>query len=198
MSLPDQFGVSVMSDRELVARAAAGDDDAFAALVTRYSDFVFTIVVRIVIDEEDARDVAQDAFVRAHRALGKFRGDSKFSSWLYRIAVNRALTHLKQRKRRPSPVSLGEVPQLESSVLDTVKRSDPERDLFRSERARTVVRAVEKLPPNYRTVVTLFYLEERSYKEVAAILGIPMGTLKTYLHRARAILRQTLAREEDE
>lgn len=198
MGLPDQFGVSVISDSELVARAVSGDDDAYAALVTRYSDFVYTIVVRVVGNEEDARDVAQEAFVRAYRALGRFRGDAKFSSWLYRIAVNRALTHLKQTRRRPVAMELGEVPHLERTVAPSVKRSDPARDLARGERARAVRSAVDGLPPQYRTVVTLFYLEERSYKEVAAILGIPMGTLKTYLHRARAMLRQVLAEEQQE
>jgi len=92
------------SDEQLITRVLAGDQDAYTVLVERHSDLVYAIVSRIVLNEADADDVAQEVFVRAYRALGRFRGDSKFSSWLYRIAVNRSLTHLKRRKRRAAAV----------------------------------------------------------------------------------------------
>jgi len=187
-----------ISDQDLVARTAAGDDDAYRILVERYSDFVYTVVLRVVRNEEDAEDVAQEAFVRAHGAISKFRGDSKFSSWLYRIAVNRALTHLKRRKRRPDTVEVSSSPRVEAEVSSRTCVDDPSVRVLDEEFRERVRAAVAKLPPRYRAAVTLFYLEERSYKEVADILGVPMGTLKTHLHRARAVLKDNLRSEEAE
>jgi RNA polymerase sigma-70 factor (ECF subfamily) len=181
------------SDQELVARSLSGDGAAYGELVTRYADFVYTIAVRIV-GESDADDVAQEAFIRAHAALSGFRGDSKFSSWLYRIALNRSLTHLKRRGRRPEPVDLGPGADGLAAVLPDGGPS-PERLVLDDEFRRRVRRAVAALPPRYRAAVTLFYLEEKDYTEVAGVLGIPMGTLKTHLHRARAMLREALAQD---
>jgi RNA polymerase sigma-70 factor (ECF subfamily) len=180
------------SDEELIVRTLAGDQEAYGVLVERYSDFAYTIALRVVGNEQDAEDVAQEAFVRAHRALGRFRGDSKFSSWLYRITVNRALTHIKRRRRRPDTVEMHSSPHVEAEVTSRGSGDDPGRGLMESEFAQRVREAVGQLPPRYRAVVTLFYLEERSYKEVAEVLGVPMGTLKTHLHRARAMLKQAL------
>ncbi|MBM3308149.1 MAG: sigma-70 family RNA polymerase sigma factor [Candidatus Eisenbacteria bacterium] len=196
MPAPGGMNGPAVSDRDLVARALGGDDSAYAELVSRYADLVHTIAARIV-GEADAEDVAQEAFVRAHGALAGFRGDSKFSSWLYRIAVNRSLTHLKRRRRRPEPVDLG--PGADGLALTLPSRGpDPERLVLDDEFRRRVRRAVGALPPRYRAAVTLFYLEERNYAEVAGALGIPVNTLKTHLHRARAMLREALADEASE
>jgi RNA polymerase sigma-70 factor (ECF subfamily) len=192
MVRPPEPEVRGASDEELIARVLAGDDDSYRVLVERYSDYVYAIVIRIVGDEEDAADVAQKAFVRAHRALVGFRGDSKFGSWLYRIAVNRALTHLQRRRRRPVTVDIAAYP---GEVPNPSARRDPlgpAEQALAAERRERVRGAVGALPPKYRAAVTLFYLEERSYQEVAEILGVPMGTLKTHLHRARAMLREAL------
>jgi RNA polymerase sigma-70 factor (ECF subfamily) len=185
-------------DEELIARVLAGDQASYETLVTRYRDYVYTIAVRIVGNDEDAEDVAQEAFVRAYRALPRFRGDSKFSSWLYRIATNRALTHLKKRRRRAVTVDIEAGPHIEAGAIDDGRRDETSPELaVRDEEFRRAVRAaVLELPEQYRVVVTLFYLEERSYKEVAATLGIPMGTLKTHLHRARALLRDILTKRD--
>ncbi len=191
MAVSERHHTSSPSDEELIARAVSGDDGAFAALVRRHTDLVYTVVLRVVGNEADADDVTQEAFVRAHRALGRFRGDSKFSSWLYRIAVNRALTHLQKKKRRGTSVELDESPYVEAAVAGE-RVVDPESFVLNEEMRRQVREAVEALPPRYRAVVTLFYLEERSYKEVAEILGIPLGTLKTHLHRSRALLKEIL------
>jgi len=195
MSRPDAGRRRDLSDDELVARSIAGDDEAYRILVERYSDFVYTIALRVVRSEEEAEDVAQEAFVRAHRALPRFRGDSKFSSWLYRIAVNRALTHLKRRRSRPSTVEMSSSPGVEAEIAARRSGGSPADEVLKDEFRTRVRAAVAKLPPRYRAAVTLFYLEERSYKEVAEALGVPMGTLKTHLHRARAILRDELSTE---
>jgi RNA polymerase sigma-70 factor (ECF subfamily) len=193
MAGPGRPGERSPRDEELVARVLSGDQESYAALVSRYSDFVYTIVLRVVGDAEDADDVTQETFVRAYRALGRFRGDSKFSSWLYRIAVNRAITHLKRKRRRALTVDLDAVPHVEASAVLERREANPEDIVLDEEFRQRVRKAVAELPPQYRAVVTLFYLEERSYKEVAEILGIPMGTLKTHLHRARGMLRKTLS-----
>jgi RNA polymerase sigma-70 factor (ECF subfamily) len=184
------------TDEELIARVLAGDEVSYGTLVTRYRDYVYTIAVRIVGSDEDAEDVAQEAFVRAYRALPRFRGDSKFSSWLYRIVTNRALTHLKRRRRRADTVDIESGSHVEAVVIDDGRGEEASPELrVRDEEFRRAVRAaVLELPEQYRVVVTLFYLEERSYKEVVATLGIPMGTLKTHLHRARALLRDILTK----
>jgi RNA polymerase sigma-70 factor (ECF subfamily) len=187
---------SGLTDEELIARVLTGDRGSYDVLVARHADLVYTIVLRILWNEDDADDVAQETFVRAYRALPRFRGDSKFSSWLYRIAVNRALTHLKRRKRR----SAGDAEVADAAdgipgsepVLGR-SEEDPERQVLAAEERAMVREAVAKLPPRYRAVITLFYLEERSYKEVAGVLGVPVGTLKTHLHRARALLRDIMS-----
>ncbi|MBD3368320.1 MAG: sigma-70 family RNA polymerase sigma factor [Candidatus Eisenbacteria bacterium] len=179
-------------DDVLIQKVLGGDESAFAVLMERYADLVFSVVVGIVRNETDAADVTQEAFVRAYKALPRFRGDSKFSSWLYRIAVNRSLTFIKKRKRRGRQVDIGLGPHIEASALDERPRSDPEKLVLDDEFRRLVHEAVGELPPKYRAAVTLFYIEERSYKEVAGALGIPMGTLKTHLHRARALLKEIL------
>ena len=179
-------------DDVLIQKVLGGDESAFAVLMERYADLVFSVVVGIVRNETDAADVTQEAFVRAYRALPRFRGDSKFSSWLYRIAVNRSLTFIKKRKRRDRQVDIELGPHIEASALEERPASDPEKLVLDSEFRRLVREAVEELPPKYRAAVTLFYIEERSYKEVARTLGIPMGTLKTHLHRARALLKEIL------
>jgi len=198
--MADRVSVSLdlPSDVDLVARAAGGDGDAYAALVARYEDLVYTVAVRVIGDEDDARDVAQETFIRAHRALPRFRGDSKFSSWLYRIAVNRALTHLKRNRRRGISVDIDGTNAVESSALDPPRQQDPGQRVVDEEFRLSVRSAVAELPPKYRAVVALFYLEERSYKEVTEILGIPMGTLKTHLHRARQLLREKLEDHDPE
>jgi RNA polymerase sigma-70 factor (ECF subfamily) len=182
-------------DDALIRKAIGGDDAAFAVLMERYADLVFSVVVGIVRNETDAADVAQETFVRAYRALPRFRGDAKFSSWLYRIAVNRSLTFIRKRKRRGRTVDIGLGPHVEARALEERHVADPGELVLDAEFRRLVREAVDRLPPKYRAAVTLFYIEERSYKEVAEVLGIPMGTLKTHLHRARALLKEILEKE---
>ena len=198
MAGSDRTRELTQTDEELIAMVLAGDESCYATLVGRYRDYVYTIAVRIVGNDDDAEDVAQEAFVRAYRALPRFRGDSKFSSWLYRITTNRALTHLKRRNRRGDTVDIDAGPHIEARAVDDgrAEETSPELHVRDEEFRRAVRAAVTELPEQYRVVVTLFYLEERSYKEVAATLGIPMGTLKTHLHRARALLRDILVKRD--
>jgi len=193
MAAPDSRELRALEDERLVALSQGGSEEAYAVLVERYSDYVFTIAARILGDDEDAYDAAQEAFVRAYRAIGRFRGDAKFSSWLYRIATNRALTHLKRRRKRAPAVDIDAGPHIESAIDVEPTRTRPDQLVVDAEFRDHVRAAVAQLPDQYRTVITLFYLEQRSYREVADVLGLPMGTLKTHLHRGRAMLRKIIS-----
>jgi RNA polymerase sigma-70 factor (ECF subfamily) len=195
MAVPDSADLRSFGDEDLVALTQGGSEGAYAILVERYSDYVFTIAARILGDDEDAYDAAQEAFVRAYRAIGRFRGDAKFSSWLYRIATNRALTHLKRRRKRAPAVDIDAGPHIESAIDVEPRRTRPDQLVVDAEFRDQVRAAVAKLPDQYRTVITLFYLEQRSYKEVAGVMGLPMGTLKTHLHRGRAMLRKIISEQ---
>ena len=174
-----------------MARALAGETGAFELLVQRYQDFVYIIALRTVQDRAEAEDVAQETFLRAYQALRTFRGDAKFSSWLYRIAVNRSIAHLR-RKRRDPLLSNGDERSLDSLSSAPSSQESPEEGAARAELRTRLDRAIANLPPEYRIVVTLYHLEERKYREVAEILGLPIGTVKSHLHRARALLRESL------
>jgi RNA polymerase sigma-70 factor (ECF subfamily) len=176
-----------LSDPELVARVLGGDLDAYATLVDRHRDFVYSIVLRIVGNTADAEDLTQDAFVKTFRVLPTFRGESKFSSWLYRIAVNFALAHVRRRQRAPLSEDVDHEPEF-ASAFAAPAGGGPEEAALDEELRSRVREAIGRLPPHFRAVVTLYYLQERSYVETAAVLGLPLGTVKTHLHRARAML----------
>ena len=177
-------------ERELVRRAQAGDETAFRRLVERHGDRAYALALRILRSAGDAEEVAQDALVRAWRALPRFRGDSAFSSWLHRIVVRRAFDRaavLKVRRAREADVEIAE------DLPPAAAGPDPEA----RERAVRLERLVAGLTEVPRTVVTLYYYQDRSVAEVAKILMMPENTVKTHLSRARAALRSAWMREED-
>ena len=176
-------------DRELVRRAQGGDEAAFGVLVERHGDRAYALALRILKSTSDAEEVAQDALVRAWRSLPRFRGDSAFSSWLYRIVARQAFDRaavLKNRRRREAGGEGIEEVQAETTGLDPEAR----------ERAVRLERLVQGLPEVPRTVVTLYYYQDRSVAEVAKILGMPENTVKTHLSRARTALRTGWTDEE--
>jgi len=169
-------------ERELIRLAQGGDPNAFRRLVEQHGTRAYALALRIVRSASDAEEVAQDALVRAWRSLPRFRGDSKFSSWLYRIVVRRAFDRaavLKGRRGREASAEGIE------SVAAEGAGPDPEA----RERAVRLERLVAELPEVPRTVVTLYYYQDRSVAEVARILRMPENTVKTHLSRARAALR---------
>ena len=177
-------------DRELVRRAQGGDEAAFRRLVERHGDRAHALALRILRSASDAEEVAQDAFVRAWRALPRFRGDSAFSSWLYRIVARRAFDRaavLKGRRAREADIERAEDVPVAAPALDQEAR----------ERARRLERLLAELAEVPRTVVTLYYFQDRSVEEVARTLRMPENTVKTHLSRARAALRIAWSREED-
>lgn len=176
-------------EEALVRRARGGDRGAFDRLVGLHLPRVWAVVARIVRNREDAEDVVQETFLTAHRSLGEFRGDAAFSTWLHRIAVTRALNHLNRSSVRLARVSEpidGEgVPELAASESTT-----PLRVLESKELLRRLAECLEKLPGAWKAVVALRDAEELSYEEIARILGIELGTVRSRLARARGSLKE--------
>ena len=181
----------------LVAQAKAGDQNAFAELVNRYERKIYRLAKNITRNDEDAEDVLQDAFLKAYTHLDNFKGDSKFYTWIVRIAVNEALMRLRKRKTDRNvpldePVELGEeTVQREIAVWE----DNPEQQYSQEEWRRILDEAVDELKPDFRTVFVLRDIEELSTEETAETLGISVPAVKSRLLRARLALREKLTRQ---
>ena len=181
----------------LVAQAKAGDQNAFAELVNRYERKIYRLAKNITRNDEDAEDVLQDAFLKAYTHLDNFKGDSKFYTWIVRIAVNEALMRLRKRKTDRTvpldePVELGEeTVQREIAVWE----DNPEQQYSQEEWRRILDEAVDELKPDFRTVFVLRDIEELSTEETAETLGISVPAVKSRLLRARLALREKLTRQ---
>jgi RNA polymerase sigma-70 factor (ECF subfamily) len=174
------------TDQQLVVRVQKGDKRAFDLLVLKYQYKVHAIVARFIRDNDEVRDVVQEAFIKAYRALPKFRGDSQFYTWLYRIAVNTAKNYLVARSRRPpsSDVDLDDAEYYSGS--DQLKdHSSPENQLFRDQLEVAINQAIVELPEDLRTAVTLREYEGLSYEDIAAVMDCPVGTIRSRIFRGR-------------
>ena len=174
------------TDHQLVIRVQKGDKRAFDLLVLKYQYKVHAIVARFIRDSDEVRDVVQEAFIKAYRALPKFRGDSQFYTWLYRIAVNTAKNYLVACSRRPpsSDVDLADAEYYSGS--DQLKDvSSPENQLFRDELEAVINQAIVELPEDLRTAVTLREYEGLSYEDIAAVMDCPVGTIRSRIFRGR-------------
>jgi RNA polymerase sigma-70 factor (ECF subfamily) len=181
------------SDLELVRRVQRGERGAFDLLVLRYQHRVVKLVARLLRDPTEAEDVAQEAFVKAYRAIGSFRGDSAFYTWLYRIAVNTARNTMASRQRRPLDYE-ADLSESEQSVVESRMRhgDTPEAAALSEEIHQTVNRAVEDLPEDLRTAIILREIEGLSYEEIAAAMDCPVGTVRSRIFRAREAIDRNL------
>jgi RNA polymerase sigma-70 factor (ECF subfamily) len=181
-------------DHSLVKACRAGQTEAFGALVQRYQDRLYPTVLRVIGSAEDAKDVLQDTFLRAFEKLDQFQGESSFYTWVYRIAVNLALSGHRRHRVRSAPRSNGEyaVGRGEDPA-DPSSDADPTSSLERTEREQMVVAALDQLCPDHRAVVVLKDFDGHRYEEISAILDIPVGTVRSRLHRARCELRDRLS-----
>ena len=174
------------TDQQLVARVQKGDKRAFDLLVLKYQYKVHSIVARFIRDSDEVRDVVQEAFIKAYRALPRFRGDSQFYTWLYRIAVNTAKNYLVARSRRPpsSDVDLDDA-EFYSGSEQLKDTGSPENQLFRDELEEVIKQAIIELPEDLRTAVTLREYEGLSYEDIAAVMNCPVGTIRSRIFRGR-------------
>jgi RNA polymerase sigma-70 factor (ECF subfamily) len=171
-----------VTDGDLIAAALGGAGDAFAALLERYERAVYHLAYRTLRNVEEAEDATQDAWLKAYRALTTFRPEARFSTWIFTICYRVCCDRLAKRKRQ----SGAEI----SDVADPA--AGPERLYERSDEAARLRRAIEALPEKYRVAITLFHLQDQRYEEIALTLGLPLGTVKTHLFRAKELLRTAL------
>ena len=180
-------------DQKLVVRVQKGDKTAFDLLVRKYQHKVAKLVSRYVRDRREVEDVTQEAFIKAYRAIGGFRGESAFYTWLYRIAVNTAKNYLESQSRRPPGSDMEiEGAELIESGEGLRDQATPERQMLTSEIATTVHRVLEHLPPDLRTAITLREIEGMSYEEIAEVMDCPIGTVRSRIFRAREAIDQEL------
>ncbi len=174
------------SDQQLVKRVQQGDKKAFDLLVLKYQHKIAGLVSRFIRDSHEVEDVTQEAFIKAYRALGNFRGDSQFYTWLYRIAINTAKNHLVSRGRRPpsSGVDVEDAMHFEgeSALKDN---ASPERNLMSEELMAVVNQAIKALPEDLRSALTLREYDGLSYDEIAEVMDCPVGTVRSRIFRAR-------------
>ena len=182
-----------VTDQELVTRVQGGDKAAFDLLVLKYQNKVVNLVSRYVHDSAEVYDVAQEAFIKAYRALPNFRGDSAFYTWLYRISINTAKNHLVAMGRRPPGTDIdAEEAEQYAGGGDLKEHDTPEGLLQKDEIERTVVSTIEQLPEDLRTAITLRELEGLSYEEIAEAMGCPVGTVRSRIFRAREAIHKRL------
>ncbi|QDV32438.1 sigma-70 family RNA polymerase sigma factor [Tautonia plasticadhaerens] len=185
-------------DQPLVEAARTGRAEAFGELVRRHQGRLYPTLLRLTGSAEDAQDLLQESFLRAYQKLGRFRGGSSFYTWLYRLSVNLALSH---RRRRRGPARLSELgPEGGAGVdpPDDLGRSDPTLPAELAERDAAIQAALDALAPDHRAVVVLKEFDGLRYEEIAATLGVPVGTVRSRLHRARRELRERLSGIVDE
>ncbi|MBT8108757.1 MAG: RNA polymerase sigma factor RpoE [Gammaproteobacteria bacterium] len=174
------------SDKKLVKRVQKGDKGAFDLLVLKYQHKIVNLVMRYVRDPEIALDITQEAFIKAYRALPRFRGDSAFYTWMYRIAVNTAKNHLAAQRRRPMDVELDLQDPEQYDLHAKLKETDtPEGVTLSNELKETVERAIAALPEDLRTAIILRELDGMSYEEIAQTMECPVGTVRSRIFRAR-------------
>ncbi len=174
------------TDKELVKRVQKGDKGAFDVLVLKYEHKIVNLVMRYVRDPEQALDIAQEAFIKAYRALPRFRGDSAFYTWLYRIAVNTAKNYLAAQRRRPTNIELDLQDPEQYNLHAKLKETDtPEGVTLSQELKETLERAIAALPDDLRTAIILRELDGMSYEEIAQTMDCPVGTVRSRIFRAR-------------
>lgn len=180
-----------VDDRDLIAQFLQGDSEAFGELVRRYQDRLFNTVLRMVGSAEDAQDVVQDAFLNAYQSLHNFKGDSLFFTWIYRIAINTAIS-LKRRKRTVMSIDVANEQGNTYEPLDSSESNRPAFALETAEESRIIHEALQRLSPEHRAVLIMKDMEGQKYETMAEILEVPIGTIRSRLHRARLELREIL------
>lgn len=177
-----------LHDSEIIGRVLRGETQLYAELVERYKNFVFTITLRFTSQREDAEEISQDVFVKAYRSLADFRGDSKFSTWLYTITNTTCITFLRKKKLETHSLDNEKVFEAAEGLESVIKANQVEQ----KSRLQMVNQAIQMLSPDDARLITLFYKGEQSLDEIGQILGLDPNTVKVKLHRARARLKDKM------
>lgn len=185
-----------LSDEVLVRRIQKGDETAFTLLVRRYQHKIFSLVYRVVGIPEETEDVAQEVFATVYRSIENFRGESRFSTWLYRVAVNHCKNHLKYLKRRNfhRAQDLDETPERDINYAVSLSYADPEQQVVGRQIENILQQEINALEEEHRVLIVLRDIQNLSYEEIAQVTGLVPGTLKSRLHRARNALKNRMAR----
>ena len=190
------------TDQEIVGWAREGHERAYRELVRRYERPIFSLVYRMVRDRELAEDLTQETFVKALNAIESYRPEFKFSSWIFKIANNATIDHLRRRELDTLPIegarSATTPERAEATALQIKDRGEnPLEEMESRELGSAIEVAIGKLRPEYQSCILLRHVEDRSYEEIAQIMDLPLGTVKTYIHRARAELKEALGEERE-
>jgi RNA polymerase sigma-70 factor (ECF subfamily) len=198
----ERIDLAAATDQEIVALAREGREAAYRELIRRYERPVFSLILRMVRDRQLAEDLAQETFIKALNAISSYRPEFKFSSWIFKIANNAAIDHL--RRRELNTLSIDGAPNatsaedIEATALQVGDKSEtPLAELEARELGTAIERAIGRLRPEYRSCIMLRHVEGMAYEEIAQLLDLPLGTVKTYIHRARHELREMLAHLRD-
>ena len=176
------------TDTEIIERTLAGDTQVFSELVKRYQNFVFTITLRYTPNREDAEEIAQDAFIKAYKSLGSFRGESKFSTWLFTITTTSCLSFLRKKKLDIRSLDNEKV----MAVVENTDSGFSANQMETKSRVTMVNEAIQLLSPDDANILTLFYKGEQSLEEISVVMGIEANAVKVRLHRARARLKEKM------
>ncbi len=177
-----------LNDNELINKVLAGDQQAYAGLVSRYQNYVFTLAIRFTKNREDAEEVSQDIFIKAYKALADFRGQSRFSTWLYTIVNTTCISFLRKKRLDTHSLDSDKVFQLADSQESGMYANQVEQ----KSRIHMVNQAIKMLSPDDAGIITLFYKNEQTLEEIAQILGVEVNAAKVRLHRARARLKEKM------
>lgn len=172
-------------DRTLVSNVLAGDMQAFRLLIKRHERLVFHMIGRLVKREEEQEELCQDVFLKVHEKLGEFNFQSKLSTWIATIAYRHALNHLRKQK-----MLFSDIPDEESFTKRFIEEENPESLTEEQDMDAYVLKLVDELPPQYKTILTLYHVQNMSYPEICEVTGMPEGTVKNYLFRARNLLKE--------
>ncbi|MBD3218838.1 MAG: sigma-70 family RNA polymerase sigma factor [candidate division Zixibacteria bacterium] len=180
-------------DEELIRKALSGEQDAYQALLQRYQKAVFHIVVKIIRNSDDAQDLVQETFMRAFNTLESYRSEYRFSTWLCKIAANCSIDYL--RKKKIKAYSMDKPYQTKNGAVEVEledKGANPEEHFLRKQRIMSIEEAIKGLPPKYKQVIVYRHHDDKSYEEISRIMGIPIGTVKARIFRARELLKKKL------
>ena len=176
-------------DYELVKQAASGDQSAFAELLNRYKNLVYSVVLRMVNDTEEANDLAQEIFIKLYRNLDKYQPEYKFSTWLIRISTNHVIDY--RRKRKQETISIEEI------SYELTNNSTPEKEYIQKEKKKYLEYAIQALPDLYKIPIVLYHQQGLHYQEIADIIGEPLSKVKNRIFRGRKMLKESLEKETE-